>query len=83
MEKIESFAFNFDYVKDFIIDSSSIQRVEMWGIKPKRCDAFNIIRGSLFLSLATNAFEFECKTFMLAYNTFDRYYIISHQQLYY
>lgn len=71
MEKIESFAFNFDYVHDFIIDSSRIDRIAMWGIKPKRCDAFSILRGSRFYSLARNAFEFQCNTFMLAYNTFD------------
>ena len=72
MEKIETLAFNFDYVHDFTIDNSRIDRVAMWGIKPKRCDAFNILGGSRFYSLANKAFELQCDAFWLAYNTFDR-----------
>ena len=72
MEKIPSLAFDFDYVHDFIIDRSRIDRIAMWGIKPKKCDSFSILGGSRLYSLATNAFELHCNKFMLAYNTFDR-----------
>ena len=83
MAKIEPFAFTFDYVHDFIIESSRIDRIAMWGFKPKKCDAFSILGGSRFYSLARSAFEFQCNTFMLVYNTFDRYNIIIHHYRYY
>ena len=72
MEKIPSLAFDFDYVKDFIIDRSRIDRVAMWGIKPQKCDSFSILGGSRLYSLGTNALELRCNKFMLGYNTFDR-----------
>jgi len=71
MEKIPSLAFDFDYVKDFIIDRSRIDRVAMWGIKPQKCDSFSILGGSRLYSLGTNALELRCNKFMLGYNTFD------------
>ena len=72
MEKIPSLAFDFDYVRDFIIDRSRIDRVAMWGIKPQKCDSFSILGGSRLYSLGTNALELRCNKFMLGYNTFDR-----------
>jgi len=71
MERIPSLAFDFDNVNEFTILKSRIDRIAMWGIKPKKCNSFSILGGSRLYSLATNAFELECNKFMLAYNTFD------------
>ena len=76
IERIPSLAFNFDYVHDFTIFGSRIDRIAMWGIKPERCDEFNVLGGSRFFSLASNAFQLRCNKFMLAYNTFDRLEIL-------
>ena len=72
MERIPSLAFDFDNVNEFTILKSRIDRIAMWGIKPKKCNSFSILGESRLYSLATNAFELECNNFMLAYNTFDR-----------
>ena len=72
MERVPSLAFDFDNVNEFTILKSRIDRIAMWGIKPKKCNSFSILGESRLYSLATNAFELECNNFMLAYNTFDR-----------
>lgn len=72
MQKVSSLAFNFDSVQDFTIIDSRFHRIAMRGIKVEKCHEFNVIGGSRFLSLASNAFELRCNKFMLAYNTFDR-----------
>ena len=79
MEKVPSLAFNFDSIHDFTIFGSRFDRIAMWGIKladpqvgGSHCNEFNVLGGSKFFSLATNAFQIRCTKFMLAYNTFDR-----------
>ena len=64
MERIPSLAFDFDNVNEFTILKSRIDRIAMWGIKPKKCNSFSILGGSRLYSLATNAFELECNKFM-------------------
>ena len=72
MQKVDSLAFNFDYVHDFTIIASRFDRIAMWGFKLGKCDEFNVIGGSRFYSLTTNSFQMQCNKFWLLNNTFDR-----------
>lgn len=63
-------AFTFDYVKEFSIFASRIDRISMWGIKLARCGEFNVLGMTHFSSLAAHAIKARCHKFSLAYNWF-------------